>query len=168
MRSAAEPGALARIDAAILMATRGLAALGAGCIVAMAGLTVAAVVMRYGAGAPFRFTEELGGLLLVTSVFLSLPYVLARHGHIRLTLLADRMPGPLRRALWILGQLVFVAFAVIFLRDAWADALFTRRLNLRSEAARIPLTGFVFIPVVGIALAGSIALWQALRPRPEG
>ncbi len=155
-----------RIDALILQLTRALAALGAACILAMTALTVAAVAMRYGAGAPFRFTEELGGLLLVTSVFLSIPYVLARHGHIRLTLLADRLPAAARRGLWIAGQLIFLGFALVFLRGAWADALFTLRLGLRSEVARIALTPFVFVPVAGIALAALVAAWQALRPPP--
>lgn len=158
---------MARIDAAILALTRALAVLGALCILAMAALTVAAVAMRYGAGAPFRFTEELGGLLLVTSVFLSLPYVLARHEHIRLTLVADRLPPRPRRALWIVGQLIFLAFAVIFLRGAWADALFTLRLGLRSEVARIPLGPFVLVPVGGMAVAAAVAAWQALRQPPE-
>lgn len=158
---------MARIDAAILALTRALAVLGALCILAMAALTVAAVAMRYGAGAPFRFTEELGGLLLVTSVFLSLPYVLARHEHIRLTLVADRLPPRPRRVLWIVGQLIFLAFAVIFLRGAWADALFTLRLGLRSEVARIPLGPFVLVPVGGMAVAAAVAAWQALRQPPE-
>lgn len=158
---------MARIDAAILALTRALAVLGALCILAMAALTVAAVAMRYGAGAPFRFTEELGGLLLVTSVFLSLPYVLARHEHIRLTLVADRLPPRPRRVLWIVGQLIFLAFAVVFLRGAWADALFTLRLGLRSEVARIPLGPFVLVPVGGMAVAAAVAAWQVLRQPPE-
>lgn len=156
-----------RIDRAILSLTRAMAALGAGCIVAMTALTVAAVAMRYGLGAPFRFTEELGGLLLVTSVFLSLPYVLARHGHIRMTLLSRRLPEPARRATWIVGQAIFVAFALVYLRDAWADAAFTRRLGLRSEVARIPLGGFALLPVAGMGIAAAIAAWQALRPAPD-
>jgi TRAP-type C4-dicarboxylate transport system permease small subunit len=92
--------------------------------------------------------------------------VLARHGHIRLTLLADRLPPAPRRALWIAGQLIFLAFALVFLRGAWADALFTARLGLRSEVARIALTPFVFVPVAGVALAALVAAWQALRPPP--
>jgi hypothetical protein len=47
--------------------------------------------------------------------------------------------GVLRRVLWLLGQLVFIAFAAIFFRDALADARFTLMLNLRRGGADRPL-----------------------------
>lgn len=156
----------AGIDRAILGLTRALAALGAGCIAAMAALTVAAVVMRYGVGAPFRFTEELAGLMLVSCVFLGLPYALARHAHIRVNLVADRLGGIWKRLLWVAGQAIFVAFAIVFFRDALADARFTQMLDLKSEVARLRLAPYTWIVVIGIGLAGAVAAWQALRPIP--
>ncbi|MFP1645113.1 TRAP transporter small permease [Pontitalea aquivivens] len=156
-----------RIDRAILWVARALAALGAGAVAVMAALTVAAVFMRYGLGAPFRFTEELGGLMLVCSVFLGMPYVLASHANIRVTLASDRARGPLRRMVWVLGQIVLIAFAAIFFRDALADAQFTQKLNLKTEVARIGLAPFVWVMVAAVGLVGVIGAWQALRPPPE-
>lgn len=154
-------------DRVILWVTRALAALGAACIAAMAALVVLAVAMRYFLGAPFGFTEELAGLLMVSAVFLGLPFVLATHAHIRVGLLQDRTGGWLRRLLWVLGQSVFVAFAAIFFRDALADARFTLMLNLRSEVARIQLAPFVIGMAGGVGLAALVAAWQMLRPPPE-
>ena len=166
--AAAAPGPVmehpGRILSGVLLLTRTLAALGAACVAVLAVLTVAAVVMRYGLGAPFRFTEELGGLLLVTSVFLGLPHVLASNANIRVTLLSDKAKGPLGRGVWILGQLILVAFAAIFLRDALAEAQFTQKLNLRSEMARIPLSPFVWLMVAGMGLVAFIGAFQALGP----
>lgn len=159
-------GWAATIDRVILGLTRALAALGAACIAGMAALVVMAVVMRYALGAPFAFTEELAGLLMVSAVFLGMPFVLASHAHIRVGLLYERTSGALRRALWLLGQLVFVAFAAIFFRDALADARFTLMLGLRSEVARIDLAPFVIGMAAGVALAGLVAAWQMLRPPP--
>lgn len=156
----------ARIDRAILWVARLLAALGAGCVAVMATLTVAAVLMRYVVGAPFRFTEELGGLMLVCAVFLGMPWVLASHANIRVTLASDRAPAPLRRALWVLGQLVLIAFAAVFFRDALADAQFTQKLRLRSEVARLPLAPFVWVMVGMAGMLVAIGAWQALRPPP--
>ncbi|KPQ05869.1 MAG: TRAP-type C4-dicarboxylate transport system, small permease component [Rhodobacteraceae bacterium HLUCCA12] len=156
------------IDRVILWLTRALAALGAACVAAMATLVALAVLMRYAAGAPFAFTEELAGLLMVSGIFLGLPYVLVRQAHIRVGLLYERTGGWLRCLLWVLGQLVFVAFAAIFFRDALADARFTLMLNLRTEVARIDLAPFVIVMTVGVALAGLVAAWQMLRPPPEG
>ena len=167
MPPSTRPGRIgARVDAAILVLTRGLAALGAAAVAAMAALTVAAVVMRYGYGAPFRFTEELGGLLLICTVFLGLPHVMARHAHIRVTLLSDRVPGIGRRLFWIAGQGVFILFAAVFFRDALADARFTQMLSLRSEVARIGLAPFVWVMVAGSGLTGAVAAWQMLAPPP--
>lgn len=154
------------IDRAILWVARLLAALGAACVAVMAALTVAAVVMRYGLGAPFRFTEELGGLMLVCAVFLGMPYVLATQVNIRVSLVSDRAPGPLRRLLWVLGQGVLIAFAAVFFRDMLADAQFTQRLGLRTEVARILLAPFVWVVVGAVGLVAAIAAWQALRPPP--
>ena len=156
-----------RFLAGVLLLTRTLAALGAACVAVLAVLTVAAVVMRYGLGAPFRLTDELGGLLLVTSVFLGLPQVLASHANIRVTLLSDKAKGPLGRGVWILGQLILVAFAAVFLRDALAEAQFTQKLNLRSEVARIPLSPFVWLMVAGMALVAFIGAFQALGKAPS-
>ncbi len=154
-------------DRVILWVTRALAAVGAACVAGMAALVVMAVIMRYAAGAPFAFTEELAGLLMVSCVFLGMPFVLATHAHIRVGLLYEQTGGWLRRVLWVLGQLVFLAFAVIFFRDALADARFTLMLNLRSEVARIRLAPFVIGMAAGVALAGLVAAWQMLRPPPR-
>jgi TRAP-type transport system small permease protein len=154
-------------DRVILWVTRALAALGAACIAGMATLVVLAVLMRYVAGAPFAFTEELAGLLMVSAIFLGLPFVLATHAHIRVGLVHDRTRGWLRRVLWVLGQMVFVTFAAVFFRDALADARFTLMLNLRSEVARIRLAPFVIGMAAGVAVAGLVAAWQMLRPAPE-
>ena len=156
-----------QIDRVTLWLTRALAALGAACIAGIAGLVVMAVGMRYALGAPFAFTEELAGLLMVACVFLGMPFVLATHAHIRVGLLYDRTKGMLRRVLWVLGQFVFVAFAAIFFRDALADVRFTLMLNLRSEVARIDLAPFVICMAASIAIAGAVAAWQMLRPPPS-
>ena len=157
-----------RLDRVILWVTRAFGALGAACIAGMAALTVLAVVMRYAFGAPFAFTEDLAGLMLVSAVFLGMPYALATHAHIRVNIAYDRARGWLRRGLFLLGQLIFLSFAAVFFRDALADLNLTMRLNLKTEVARIPLAPFVAMMSIGIALAALVAAWQMLRPPPAG
>lgn len=157
---------MAFVDAAILWVARVLAALGAAAVAGIFALVLAAVVMRYGAGAPFRFTEELSGLLLVSSVFLVLPLTVAGHHNIRVGLLADRTTGRARRVLWVLGQAVLVAFAVVFAWEAWKSTEFTMRLNLSSDVARLPLTPFMIAMTASAAVVAAIGAWQMLRPPP--
>ncbi|GAB4187240.1 MAG: hypothetical protein OHK0024_27720 [Thalassobaculales bacterium] len=156
----------ARIDAAALAAARALAVLAAAAVAAIALLTVAAVVMRYALGAPFRFSEELAGLLLASAAFLGMPLAVAAELNIRVTLLSDRLRGPWRRGAWVLGQAVLVAFGLVFLVEAWKLAGFTAMLNLRSEQARLPLAPWMYGMVGAVSLTVALAAWRALRPPP--
>lgn len=159
-------GAASGFEAALVLVTRLLAAFAAACIALMAGLTTLAVIMRYFVGSPLRLTEDLSGLLLIAAIFLSLPHALVTHAHIRVTLLSERTTGVVRRALWIAAQAVLVAFAALFVYAGWGEAAFTLRFGLRSEIARLPLAPFVLVMLVGMALTGAIAVWQALKAPP--
>ena len=144
----------------ILIAAAGL---GAAAVAGIFLLVLSSVVMRYLVQAPFRFADEFAGLLLGAALFLTLPFVLWRGDHIRVTLLSDRLRGPAARVATALGWLVLIAFAVIFLKEAWAIAAFTDRLGLRSEQARLPLAPFLWMTVASVGLLGSIGLVRLLR-----
>ena len=155
------------IDRALLLASRALLALSAACCAAILGLVVAAVVMRYALAAPFRFTEELSGLLLSAMAFLALPFAMAGNANIRVTLLTDRLPPLAKRVAWVLGQAIMVAFCAVFAWEGWNIAQFTLMLNLMSEQARLPLGPWVVLMPVSLGVTGLIAAWVALRPPPE-
>ncbi|MCC7425737.1 MAG: TRAP transporter small permease subunit [Alphaproteobacteria bacterium] len=162
----APSGLAERIDAFLHLIARGLAALAAAACAAMLAVVVAAVVMRYAVRAPFLFTEELSGLLLAAMTFLSLPLTLTGHGNIRVTLISARLRGVAQRAFWVLGQFILLAFALVFLKEAWGLAEFTLRLNLASEQARLPLGPWMVGMAGLVAFIALIAAWQALRPPP--
>jgi TRAP-type C4-dicarboxylate transport system permease small subunit len=155
------------IDKAILIFSRGLLAASAAACAAILGLVLAAVVMRYAVAAPFRFTEELAGLLLSAMAFLALPFAMAGNANIRVTLLTERLAPLPRRIFWVIGQLIMVAFCAIFAWESWGIADFTIRLNLSSEQARLPLGPWTALMPACLAITGFIAAWVALRPPPE-
>ena len=160
-------GAVAdRIDRAIFLISRMFAFLGVVSVAGMAALISLAVVMRYALGSPFAFTEELWALMLVSCVFLTLPYVIVINQHIRVELAVESFGRTARRIAFAIGQLVFVAFALVFFVNAWEDVKFTAMLGLRTEVARITLLPFVSCMAAGVALSGLIALWQIFRPLP--
>jgi TRAP-type C4-dicarboxylate transport system permease small subunit len=155
------------VDATLLLISRGLLAVSAAACAGILGLVLAAVVMRYAVASPFRFTEELSGLLLSAMAFCALPFAMAGNANIRVTLVTERL-GPLpRRVFWVVGQLIMMAFCAIFAWEAWGIAEFTMRLNLSSEQARLPLGPWTALMPAGFALTGLIAAWVALRPPPE-
>jgi len=139
---------------------------GAAALAGIFVLVLAAVVMRYGWGRPFSFTEELSGLLMTVAVFTLLPATVLRESHIRVTLLAERLRGLRARLLFVAAQGVFVAFCAVFLREAWGIAQFTAQLNLMSEQSRLPLAPFMYLTTAAVAVAGVAGAWRALRPLP--
>jgi TRAP-type C4-dicarboxylate transport system permease small subunit len=155
------------IDRALLAISRALLALSAAACAGILGLVLAAVVMRYAVAAPFRFTEELSGLLLSAMAFCALPSAMAGNSNIRVTLITERLAPMPRRIFWIVGQAIMIAFCAIFAWEAWGIAEFTMRLNLMSEQARLPLGPWVSLMPAMLALTGFIAGWVALRPPPD-
>ncbi len=167
--SAPHSGGLAsRIDALILTFTRALVALAAGACGLIFGLVLLAVIMRYVAQSPFRFTDELSGLLLAAMVFLALPFSLASHQNIRVTLLTERLKGRAARGFWIVGQAIVVAFSLLVAWDAWKITAFTLRLGLKSEQARLDLGPWLVAFTGAFAVSAAIAAWQMVRPAPSG
>ena len=108
-------------DRVILWITRALGALGAACIAAMAVLTVLAVVMRYAVGAPFAFTEDLAGLMLVSAVFLACAAVFFRDARadLNLTMMLNLKSEVARIPLAPFVAMMSIGVALAALVAAW-------------------------------------------------
>lgn len=143
-----------------------LAVIGALSMAGLFVLVLAAVVMRYIWDKPLSFTEELSGLLMTLAVFTLLPATVLRELHIRVTVLSGLTRGLLQRALFVAGQLILLAFCVVFLREAWAITEFTFKLGLKSEQSRLPLSPFLIVATASVALMAVAGLWRTLRPMP--
>ena len=159
-------GAAARVEAALLAATRGLTVVAAAATAAIFVVVFVAVVMRYVAGAPFAFTEELSGLLLAMSVFLVLPLTVAANLNIRITLVTERLRGAAARLAWVLGELILLAFFAVFAWEAWKFFGLALRFKEKSEQAQLVLAPWKLAAAALFLLCAVIALWRALRPQP--
>lgn len=152
------------LDVCLRVTAAGLAALAAASAFAMVALVVLSVAMRHLAGAPFRFTEELVGLLLCATLFLALPQVTLSGAHVRVGLL-ERTLGPRgRTVLGVLAAAVMVAFCLWFTIEAlpWFDFAFRRAI--KSEASRLLLYPWMATVPLSLALTGFIALYRLARP----
>ena len=141
-----------------------LAGVGAAALAGIFVLVLVAVLMRYVWGRPFAFTEELSGLFMTLAVFTLLPSVVLREINIRVTVISDRLPARAQRVLFVVGQLLLLAFCAIFVREAWGIYEFTAKLNLMSEQSRLPLAPFLLVSTVSVIAAGLAGAWRALRP----
>ncbi len=167
-RSQQAPGAASRIDAALIACGLWLTYVAAAAVAAIFVLVTAAVVMRYVVSEPFRFTEELSGLMLAMSVFFVFPLTIAANQNIRITLLSDRLRGPAARAAWIFAELIMVAFFAVFAWEAWKFYQAALQFNERSEQAQLVLAPWKLATAAVFALCALIALWRAFQPKPSG
>ncbi|MGR3343619.1 MAG: TRAP transporter small permease [Paracoccaceae bacterium] len=118
----------------VFIAMAVLAAIAGSVIV---GLIGASVTMRYLAYAPFRFTEELVGLLMTAAFFLALPLVTLRAEHVRVLILVSSLPDRAGRWMAVLANLFGAAFCLWFfaLCLPWLEFAFDR--NIKTEVGRL-------------------------------
>ena len=115
--------------------TMAVVAVGAGSLIV--GLIGASVTMRYFAFAPFRFTEELVGLLMTAAFFLALPLVTLRSEHVRVVILVSSLPDRPGRLLKLVAGIFGAVFCLWFfaLCLPWFEFAFNR--SIKTEVGRL-------------------------------
>lgn len=95
------------------------------CCVALAGMSVWVtyeVVVRYFFNSPTIWAVDLAEYTLLAVTFLGAPYLLRINGHVRIAILADRLPSPLGRPLalftLVAGAAVSACLAYLTARTA--------------------------------------------------
>jgi TRAP-type C4-dicarboxylate transport system permease small subunit len=118
----------------VFVAMAVLAALAGAAIVVLIGASVA---MRYFAYAPFRFTEELVGLLMTAAFFLALPLVTLRAEHVRVLVLVSALPDKAARWATIVATVFGAAFCLWFLALCLPWLEFAIDRNIKTEVGRL-------------------------------
>lgn len=134
----------------VFIAMAALAAL-AGCGIVL--LIGASVTMRYFALAPFRFTEELVGLLMTAAFFLALPLATLRAEHVRVLLLVAALPK--RARIWIgrLAGFLGAAFCLWFLALCLPWLEFAIDRNIKTEVGRLLMYPWMALLPLSMALS---------------
>ena len=142
---------------------RGLA-LGAGAVlVALMGLVLFDVLMRYVLRLPFLGAYELTELAMVLIVFLGLAYTGATGGHVAVDVFAGLLERP--RLRWV-GVAVDLAGAGLLGVIAWRTVLHAIESGARGEATnmiRIPHQPFELVAAACTALFAVVLLARAWR-----
>lgn len=135
-------------------------------VVAVLVLMLLSVTMRYLIGNPFRFTEELTGLLMTAIIFFTLPLTIIQGSNIRSTFIVDVLRPRQRAYARVLGEFVMIAFAGIFAWESWKSTAFTIRLGLRTEAAGLALAPWMIgmtAALVFCVLLAVVAIFRSGR-----
>ena len=141
-------------------------------LMAIFGLIAYAVGMRYFAGMPQPWIDEVAGWLLVGSVMLAIPEVQRRGDHIGIDFVTGKLRPSGRRVLMILGVLTVLASAAIFVREGMIMVEFSRIVGvLSNRIPEVPLWMVQGVVPIGFALMALVALVQlacfalGLKPR---
>lgn len=84
-------------------------------VVGFVGLITVNVGMRYLAGRPIVFAEELAAIMLVWLAFVAISISLHDRAQIGVTLLVDKLPGSARRAMEVAVNLIIAAILAVLL-----------------------------------------------------
>jgi TRAP-type C4-dicarboxylate transport system permease small subunit len=119
----------------------------------MAVLVLMQVMLRYGFKSPLVWVEEVSIFLMIWMTFVGAGVALRRGGHVAMTILIERMPLWLARALWHVSQAAILAFVVILAWQGWLLALAVERQ--RSPALELSMLWPYMVMPLGAAFIAS-------------
>lgn len=120
--------------------------------------------------APLAWTDELAQYLLVWTGFVGWIIAARRRSHIRITVIADRLPRIAGQGLEIVTQLAVILFAGVLVR--YSFALIERNWDVESIALPVSSAAlYIVMPLAGLALilqalADIAAVVAGRRPQP--
>lgn len=110
---------------------------------------------------PIHGTHELTYLGLAVMIFISLGFTQQAKGHISVGVLIDKLP---RRGQAIVDAVSYVFMLIILTLMAWQTYEFAiRKLNSVTGDLNLPVSTFMFISVVGIAIFALTVLLDLLK-----
>ena len=150
---------------ALLAAIRVVAAVLLICSVA---LNFANIIGRYFFAVSISWAEEIMLFLMVACVFLGGSLVSWSNRHIRMDVIVGMMPPPVRKALHLLSDLVFMATAVALAVFAWPVIQQLAAFDERSQAANFPLVIPQAMLPIGLLLMAFFVAVRLLTQRGSG
>ncbi len=140
------------------------AALGVLLLLACALVTVADVLCRRTINWSIPGLVDLTQLLIMSSVFLCIPFAFERRANVEVDLLYGRLPAVVRSALAVLWPLLGAAFLLAAAWHAGKAASQVLEYGETSPTLNVPMIGY-WIPVLfGTILAAIVCLVHVVRP----
>ena len=156
------------VEKSVNFIARWLNWLAALAIVAVMLIVCANVLARGIFGIPLKGTVDIVSLLGAIVIGGAISYTQVLKGHIRITLLIDKLPAPGRTILIGLIDLVgMLLFGII----SWQTILFamgTHENGELSEVLKIPITPFAFIVSAGCISMGIVLLADLINVLTRG
>lgn len=127
-------------------------------LLAMYGITILTVVFRVILRIPASWSEELAQYSFIFLGFIGAAAVMEDEGHIRITVLVDRLSSKIQKTLRILGRILMLLFLVPFTIGAWGNV----KLNWTVEIPTVTWMKIGYMYLV-LFLSGLAMIFYLLR-----
>ena len=147
---------------------RASAAVGVAVLLGCALVTVVDIVGRKTLGRSLPGLIDLSQLLVMTSVFLCIPYTFERRANIEVDLLHGRLPARVRTVLAVVWALASAAFLAAVTWHAGVAAVQVIGHGERSPTLGWPMVLYWLPVVLGCVAAALVCIVQAFHPPRPG
>ncbi|SFN88545.1 TRAP-type C4-dicarboxylate transport system, small permease component [Cohaesibacter marisflavi] len=134
----------------------------------MTALIAVQVFMRYVMGESLSWSEELARYVFIWLIYLMISYSAREMKHIKIDAALGLFPQSWQRWVVILGDLLFLAFALFIVKTTYELVLKQMMLDQRSTALAIPLWMIYAAPGVGFFLTAirqvQTIIWRLRNP----
>lgn len=154
---------LARIESLLLSFCRACAWLGVAILIACALLTVSDVVLRRVSGEAIPGMVDVTQLMVMTGVFLCIPYVFEQRANVEVELVHERLPAGLQRALsrlWSVVAALFLAAIAWYVGIAAGQVL---EYGDSSQTVAIPMIWYWAPMLFGTVVSTAVCVVQVVR-----
>lgn len=154
--------ALARLEAAVALLSRGAAVLGGVVALVCLGLVCASVAWRYFLGKPQPWIDHVAAWSVVALVMLAAAETQRRDEHIGVEVLRNRLKGKAFRAVRLLSVASVLAVASILLLEGIETVSFSRMIGIATDVEGVPKWWLHLAIPVGAGLLLIVAAVQVL------
>jgi C4-dicarboxylate transporter, DctQ subunit len=129
---------------------RGMGYISYFCLVLMMLLVMSDPIMRYFAGSPVYWSNEVSTLLMVVMAYTGLGVAFTKGHHVRITLIFNKLPMRTREVLWIIISLLTMGYIVVLGFSVMRRAIFSFMDGRVTQTAELPYYPWEMLVVIGL------------------
>jgi len=120
------------------------------CLIGMLVIIFANVILRYVVARPLYWGDEVMINLMIIMVYSGFAFVLSEGGHIRVTVVFNRLPGKVQNVLWIILSLLGASYTSFLLYAVIVLVLDSLHLESFSQVTRWPIAPWQIVIALGL------------------
>lgn len=134
------------------------------CLIIMVFGQTYEVILRYVFGKSTGIMDEIVSQGLVGIIVTGIGYTMKEDGHVRITILTDRVPSFLRQFLFLAGMILGLVVCLLAAYFLFFEALDSYRNQVRSLS---PLNTLLYIPQTALGFGFFVLAWEQLKEIKE-